>query len=225
MTRSASPRAGIGSRFVEFLASPIADGGAFFAALTLLVLAFVSTGVAVAGPSVKASSAANDAKTWHPPGCPPPASGPKGQSRIKVAGPCAADWTVEADCENEIDDLTFTSRRKTKDGAEMVVYINVERYAGAGHYKAPNDMYVSVMHKNTIYRWSGNDFQATIGPGSKYVTVDDVKLEPELLLVGCTGLQTNYQCDGRGDDPGLRASMTTVSGTLYCKPAAPKKQK
>ena len=187
-----------------------------------IVAALLLSVVAAAGaaaPGKGAAKPAGDAatKAWHPPGCPAGAGGPKGQTKMKIGGPCEADWTTDADCENEIDDLTFTARRKVKDGAEMIVYINVERYAGAGRYKPPNDVYVSVMKDKTIWRWSSNDFEATIGPGSKYVEVTNVRLEPELLLVGCSGPQTNYQCDGRGDDPKHMAAITTLSGTLYCK--------
>ena len=210
-------------------------GSALVVLLSAAVAAAAPSAAAETGKSGKsarsgsagvAGNAANvaAANTWHPPGCPVLAGGPKGQTKMKVGGPCEADWMTDAECENEIDDLTFISRRKVKDGAEMVVYINVERYAGAGVYKPPNDFYVSVMKDKSIWRWSSHDFEATIGPGSKYVQVKDVKLEPELLLVGCTGPQTNYQCDGRGDDPKHMASLTTLSGILFCK-AAPKKKK
>ena len=207
---------------------------------SLLIASLLAAAIAAAGPAAAAetgktakagaasatakSTGDGAAKSWQPPGCPAPAGGPKGQTKMKVGGPCEADWSVDANCENEIDDLTFTSRRKVKDGAEMVVYINVERYAGAGVYKPPNDVYVSVMKDKSIWRWSSNDFEATIGPGSRYVEVKNIKLEPELLLVGCTGPQTNYQCDGRGDDAKHMASITTLSGTLFCKAAAKKKK-
>ena len=220
---------------------------ATIAGTVLAAAALLATAVAVAAPSAAteggktaksaksvsagASAGASDAAhsdaaviAWHPPGCPVPAGGPKGKTKIKVGGPCAADWTIDADCENEIDDLTFTARRKIRDGAEMVVYVNVERYAGAGVYKPPNDFYVSVMKGKSIWRWSSHDFETTIGPGSKYVEVKDVKLEPELLLVGCSGPQTNYQCDGRGDDPKHMASITTLSGMLFCKPGTQKRK-
>lgn len=168
---------------------------------------------AIAAPAKPASAA----KSWHPAACPPPAAASKGLSSLKVTGPCAFEYTDQADCVAEFDDLSLTGTREAKNGAQLMVYLNVERYVGAGRYKAPNDIFVSLKDKNRIYRWSGNDFEVTVGPGSKTVTVHNALLTPELLLVGCSGPQTNYQCDGRGDDPGHMASVTTVSGTISCK--------
>ena len=113
--------------------------------------------------------------------------------------------------------------RKAKNAAEVMLYVNVERYVGPGHYKAPNDIFVSVKDGSTIYKWLSNTIQVTVGPGSKYVTLRDVRLDPELVLIGCTGPQNNYQCDGRGDQPKHMETITIVSGTIYCKARAAKK--
>ena len=172
---------------------------------------------------VLAAAPARSAGAWHPAACPPPPDGGKGPSKMKITGPCAVDITGEALCEAEFDDMTAIVTRKAKNGAELMLFINVERYAGAGTYKAPNDIFVGLKDKTTMYRWASNDFEATIGPGSRFVTLNNVKLEPELPLIKCTGPQTNYQCDDRGNDPGHMASITTVSGTLYCKGGGPKK--
>lgn len=154
---------------------------------------------------------------WHPPACPPPAQSDSGKSNIKVTGPCAFESKAEAECEILADDMQVILTRKAKNNAELMLYINVERYVGPGTYKAPNDMFVSLMDGEKIYRWWSNRFVATVGPESTSVTVKDVELEPELLLVGCTGPQTNYQCDGRGDEPKLMATSASVSGTIVCK--------
>ena len=122
--------------------------------------------------AVAAPPAAPSAKTWRPAACPPPPSADKGSSRLAVTGPCGLDFTGDAECDTEFDDMMLIARRKAKNGAELVIYINVERYVGAGHYKAPNDIYVSVKDKGTIYRWSTNDFEATIGPGSRFLSLD-----------------------------------------------------
>jgi len=164
------------------------------------------------------------AGNWRPPGCPPPATPGNGPSSLKVTGPCAFEHKGEAECEAEFDDLLITVVRKAKNAAELMLYINVERYVGAGNYKAPNDMFVSLKDGAKIYRWYSNDFEVTVGPQSKYVTVRDVRLEPELVLVGCTGPQTNYQCDGRSEnEPKHMETITTVSGTIYCRPGQVKR--
>jgi hypothetical protein len=104
-----------------------------------------------------------------------------------------------------------------------MLFVNVERFVGPGVYKPPNDVFVSLKDGTNIYRWWTNGFEVTVGPGSRYVTLRDVRLDPELLLVGCTGPQTNYQCDGRGDEPRLMETVSTVTGTIYCKAGDVKK--
>ena len=182
--------------------------------------------LAIAVAHSMASAASGQAPAdpaWHPPGCPPPAETTRGPSSITVTGPCAFEHTGEAECEWEGDDFPVTATRKAKNSAEIVLFVNVERFVGPRTYKPPNDLYVSLKVGSKIYRWSTNNYEATVGPGSKFVTFKDVKLEAEPVLVGCTGPQTNYQCDGRGDDPKHEASMSVVSGTIYCKAARAKK--
>ena len=152
-----------------------------------------------------------------PTGCPPLPETGTGPSSIKVTGPCAFEHKGEADCEAPGDDFLVTVTRKGRNGTEVMFYINVERYVGPGKYRAPNDIWVSLKEGSNIYRWYARDFVATVGPDSRSVTVKDVRLAPELLLVGCTGPQTNFQCDGRGDDPKHMETLTTVTGTIMCK--------
>jgi hypothetical protein len=162
------------------------------------------------------------ARNWHPPGCPPPAETGKGSSNVTVTGPCAFTHTADAECDAEGDDFLVTVVRRGRNSAELVLFLNIERFVGPRTYKAPNDMWLSLKAGSNIYRWSTNDYVATVGPGSKSVTFKEVRLEPEPLLVDCTGPQTNYQCDGRGSDTNLDASMTIVSGTIHCKPGRTK---
>jgi hypothetical protein len=182
-----------------------------------------TTGVAfVAHAATPAKSAG--AEAWHPSACPPPAVLGKGPSSVKVTGPCAFEHKGEAECEALGDDLMVIVERKAKKSAELILYVNVERYVGPGKYKAPNDIYVSLKDGPKIYRWWSNRFEVTVGPESKYVTLAEVHLEPEMVLVGCTGPQTNYQCDGRSDtETQHMQTSSTVSGTIYCKAADAKK--
>jgi len=163
------------------------------------------------------------AGSWRPTACPPPDERGSGPSSIKVTGPCAFQHKGEAHCEKDGDDFYVTVWRKARNSAEVMLFINVERFVGPGTYKPPNDIWVSLKDGSTIYRWSSNDYEVTVGPGSKYVTFKDARLEPELVLIGCTGPQTNYQCDGRGDEPRHMASSSTVSGRIYCKADGEKK--
>lgn len=90
-------------------------------------------------------------------------------------------------CDAEGDDFLVTAVRAGKDSAELILYLNVERFVGPRTYKPPNDMYVSLKVGSKIYRWSTNEYEATVGPGSKSVTFKDVRLEAEPVLIGCTG--------------------------------------
>ncbi len=134
-----------------------------------------------------------------------------------MTGPCAFEHKGEAECEAEFDDLLVTVFRPAKNAAEVMLFINIERYVGPRTYKGHNDMRVSVKDGSKIYRWTTAEFEATVGPGSKFLTFKNVRLDPEPVLIGCTGPQTNFQCDGRGDEDEIMRTITTVSGTLYCK--------
>ena len=184
--------------------------------------------LAMAAGAMQSASAAAPASPkaagkWRPSACPPMPEQGKGPSTLKVTGPCAFEHKGEAECEWTGDDLLATVTRKTKNGAEVMFFVNVERYVGPGKYKAPNDVLVSLKEGSKIYRWSTNEFELTVGPDSRYVTLHDVRLDPELVLVGCTGPQSNFQCDGRGDEPQLMKSVSLATGTIYCKAGSVKR--
>jgi hypothetical protein len=154
---------------------------------------------------------------WHPPACPPLGDKGNGPSSLKVTGPCGFEHKGEAECEALADDFVVIVTRKAKNDAELMLFVNVEKYVGAGNYKRPNDIFLSLKDGEKIYRWWSNEFEVTVGPESKSITLQNVKLDPELLLVGCSGPQTNYQCDGRGDEPKHMETLASVTGTIYCK--------
>lgn len=203
------------------LFSPVRPTQLAIAALIAMLAPFPTL---LASPAVAATPARPAAaKQWAPEGCPPASAAGSGRSTIKVSGPCGFEYKGEAECNTELDDMQMMVKRPAKKGGELLLYVNIERYVGAGRYKPPNDLYVSLKRGNRIWRWSTNDYSVVVGPGSSYVVLDNVLLEPELLLEGCTGPQWNYQCDGRGNDAQHMASTTTVTGTLYCKAGGPKK--
>ena len=157
------------------------------------------------------------AGSWRPPACPPPAEQGEGPSSVKATGPCAFEHRGEAVCEYTGDDFYVTVVRKARNGAELVFYVNVERYVGPGKYKAPNDVLVSLQDGSKIYRWWTNEFEVTVGPESRYVSLHEVRLEPELVLIGCTGPQLNFQCDGRGAESKNMETISIATGAIYCK--------
>ena len=154
---------------------------------------------------------------WRPAACPPLGGPGSGPSTLKVKGPCAFEHRGEADCEYTGDDFFVTVVRKARNGAELVFHVNVERYVGPGKYKAPNDVLVSLKDGSKIYRWWTNEFGVTVGPGSRYVSLHEVRLEPELVLIGCTGPQLNFQCDGRGAESKNMETISIATGAIYCK--------
>jgi hypothetical protein len=191
---------------------------------TATVIAVCLALSAGATESGHAAAQAAAKKPWRPAACPPVAERGTGPSSIKVTGPCAFEHKGEAECDAEYDDFLVKVFRPAKNSAQMMLLINVERYVGPRTYKGHNDMIVSLKDGSKIYRWSTAEYEVTVGPGSKSVTVKNVRLEPEPVLVGCTGPQDNFQCDGRGDDDELLSSLSTVSGTLYCKAGGAKRR-
>ncbi len=205
-------------------------GWVVLASAMLVVLGAMPAGRAAAPAQEQQAAPAQEQQhggtsAIHVPGCPPPPETKKGPSSITATGPCAFELTGEATCSAEYDDLLLeVARPGAKKGTELMFFINVERYVGPKLYKPPNDMWVSLKDGAKMYRWSTNQYEATVGPGSKYVTFKDVRLEAEPILTGCVGPQTNYQCDGRDEDNRFMTTTAIVSGTIYCKKAPPPKR-
>ena len=109
--------------------------------------------------------------------------------------------------------------RKAAQGPTLMLYINVERYHGAGEYKDAQ-MWVGVQGKKDIYRWSSDAVAITVGPNQAFAVLPTTRLDAEPLLVDCTGPIDNYQCSGRGDLQELLATAEVVAGTLQCEPGA-----
>ena len=216
-------RAGIaGSKGFIMNATKADAGGGMVAAMAVAVCLAVTAGAMHTAHAAEPTKRAA-AKTWRPSECPPPPEKGLGPSTIKATGPCAFEHKGEADCEAAGDDFLVTAVRATRNKAELLLFVNVERYVGPGKYKAPNDVYVSLKDGSKIYRWWTNRAEVTVGPDSKFVTLHDVQLEPEMMLVGCTGPQTNYQCDGRSEQSGIMETHATVTGNIYCKAGGAKK--
>ena len=164
---------------------------------------------------------------WHPDFCPPPAEGSEGPSTFSVSGPCEFEHHGAVSCESVGDDFIVALTRKARNGATLVVYLNVEQYHGPGTYDG-GQMFVAVEGGSTIYRWSSDAVKTTVGPGEAFAELHETRLEGEAMLLGCTSLigpSTNYQyqCDSTRDAPlAIDKTVEIVSGKLQC--AAVKKR-
>jgi hypothetical protein len=121
-----------------------------------------------------------------------------------------------------VDDLYISMSGKAADGATLMAFINVEQYKGPGQYKQAQ-MFVGVQDKSSIYRWSSDDIDITVGPDVEYAILPPSKLEAEPVLVNCTGPMDNYQCSGRGDAKAWLGTELLASGKLQCDEPAKKK--
>jgi hypothetical protein len=127
------------------------------------------------------------------------------------------------------DDFYVALTRKARNGATLVVYLNVEYYNGPGSYDWAQ-MLVAVYSETTIYRWTNDNVHVTVGPGEASVTLPVTKLEWEPILINCTQLiapARNNQlqewslprvtCGGRGAGGAeIGGTAETISGALQC---------
>ena len=176
------------------------------------------------GSNVANAAEAAAKSEWRPASCPFPPGPSSGPSSIAVTGPCAFEHKGTATCEAKSDDYNVIFSRNAKGaGNTALLRISVEDYSGAGRYKN-NEILLSVYDKTKMYRWTTEKAEITIGPDSEYLIVHDAKLEPEPVLVDCTGPHTNYNCRTRGDEPQLLKTFPVVSGKIVCEPAEAKKK-
>ena len=124
-----------------------------------------------------------------------------------MTGPCAFQHQGKFVCEPLADDFYISMTRKAAQGSTLMLYINVERYHGAGEYKGAQ-------------MWIAVQVSLTIGPDQAFVVLPTTRLEAEPLLVDCTGPLANYQCGGRGDLQELIATASVVAGTMHCEAGA-----
>ena len=153
---------------------------------------------------------------WRPPGCPPPAESGPGPSRLNVSGPCSFGHQGRFSCEKIHDDFYISMSRKAANGSTLMIFVNVEKYNGPGDYKT-GEMHLSVQDRSSIYRWSSQEVELTVGPDAAFVTLPRTRLEAEPVLVDCTGPMTNYQCSGRGELEALLGTVQILSGRMQCE--------
>jgi hypothetical protein len=156
--------------------------------------------------------------------CPPPDEDSPGPSNFIANGPCGFQQRGAVGCEAAPDDFYVALTRKAKQGATLVVYLNVENYRGPGSYGGAQ-MFVTVQGGTAIHRWSSDVVHATVAPGGAFVTIPPKRLEGEPALYECTqllGPKTNYQyqCGVRSME--IDRTVEVVSGVLQCA-ESPKK--
>src|SRR5262249_46236343 len=130
--------------------------------------------------------------------------------------PCAFEQRAAVSCEALADDFIVVATRPAKNGATIMIYINVEKYTGPGEYTEAQ-MFVGVQDKQNIWRWSSDNVNITVGKDEAFSELPPTKLEAEPMLVHCTGPMNNYQCEGRGDEPAFEKTIVTISGRLQCE--------
>ena len=168
-----------------------------------------------AEPAAIESAASNE---WRPQGCPPPPEEGQGASSLNVSGPCAFKHRGTFSCEAIHDDFYISMTRQAAHGSTLTVFINVEKFKGAGTYQNA-EMFLGVQDKSSIYRWSSQEVQLTVGPDAQYVVLPTTRLAAEPVLVDCSGPMTNYQCSGRGELEALLGTTEVVAGKMQCDAA------
>jgi hypothetical protein len=159
--------------------------------------------------------ASTPAADWRPAGCPPLPESETGTGLVTVTGPCAFEHRSAVSCEATADDFLVTMSRAGADGSTVMIFINVEKYAGPGTYDG-GQMFLGVQDKKNIYRWSSDTVAATVGPEGASVTLPITRLEAEPLFVNCSGPMTNFQCEDRDVSTALDGTVEVVGGTFTC---------
>lgn len=153
--------------------------------------------------------------------CPPPDDAP-GPGSFRVGGPCAFRHRPRVSCQSLADDFIVAIPRKAKNGASLVVYLNVEHYSGPGDYDGAQ-LFVAVQSGTSIYRWSSDAVHAVVGAKEAFVTLPETRLDQEALRVQCSrliGPESNYQyqCAASSEaNLALDNAAEIASGTLVCE--------
>jgi len=156
----------------------------------------ISRPVPSATPSVSPQWHSPSIPTWSPDYCPPPPEPERGTGTLTVSGPCNFEHHGLADCTSLNDDFVLSVRRPARQGAEISIYVNVEKYAGPAKYSHVQIL-VSVSHLKGPFRWRSDDAIATVGKDEKSLTLDSAHLAPLLTQ---------------------DAGELNLSGKLWCRP-------
>lgn len=152
--------------------------------------------------------------------CPPPQDSP-GPGNFAATGPCEFQQHARVHCESTGDDLIVPISRKAKNGATLVIYLNVEHYHGPGVYEDAQ-LFVAVESGTIIYRWSNDQVRAVVGPDETFVVLPKTSLDQEPMRMECSrliGPESNYtyQCAASsGANIAFDSTAEIVAGKLQC---------
>lgn len=118
--------------------------------------------------------------------CPPPPEDSPGPSTVIVQGPCPFQQQGTFSCRDLVDDFYTALTRKAKNGATLVLYLNVENYHGHGGTYEGGQLFVAVQKGTVIHRWSSDTVRATVSPNESSVTLPTTRsragTDPHRLL-------------------------------------------
>jgi len=124
-----------------------------------------------------------------------PASAPRG-SDLVFSGACSFTESGKVSCSTQPDDFLFQFSRDTPDGPKLYLQLNVEFYKGPGSYPQNVHVLVEIPDNGTLYEWDTLNAAATVDPGGRSGSLDNVTLPP---------------------DPGTPTRGTlTINGTFAC---------
>lgn len=140
---------------------------------------------------------------WRPNLCPPPPEPKRGAGTFVAKGACNFEHHGTVDCTALGDDFIFSTSRPARQGATLIIYVNVEGYHGPNNYDYAQ-MLVTVQDFKGWYRWRSFTLSVTVGEGEKFVNLQPTRLDP-LLTAGATEIN--------------------IAGKLWCRPSADKNVK
>ena len=158
-----------------------------------------------------------------PPGSPPSAANPAapafipfrpelcavrpepkaGSSRFVLEGPCAFRHQGNVRCRDVLDDFHTVFLRHGPGDATVSMYLNIEFYKGTGSYDG-GQMFVTVQTGSSYYHWGSDSVRTTIGPGLRYVDIQETRLEAEPPNTGTEIVSGRFWCADPNDTTTLQ---------------------
>ena len=149
--------------------------------------------------------------------CPPPEDAP-GPGSFVAKGPCEFQHRAPIHCDSSGDDFIVAVPRQAKNGAMLVIYLNVEHNRGPGVYDGAQ-LFVAAESGSIIYRWSSDAVRATVGPGEAFVILPKTQLDQEPMRVECSRLiapDSNYTYQCAATSGAIEGVPEIVYGRLQC---------
>jgi len=142
---------------------------------------------------------------WRPEFCVPIDEAPGGKSTLVATGPCPFQHHGDVSCHANTDDFYLVGSRKTKLGATLMIYINIEHYSGPGSYDGAQ-MYVAIQGEQAVYRWANDSIRISVSKGEADATMPVARLGAEAPAVDTLSIGGKMVCKGGGATAGTDAS-------------------